>query len=126
LAKALKQAPTVGYLWSSEIAGYALRFAGKVDSADGTQRILLITERPLGATNEKWKPAGGGPSSTYDFSVIELHVNSKGEGEGRISLAGKVAPDGAVKVVAPENYAALPVVLKNVKRRPLDDSHAGR
>ena len=33
LAAALKQAPTVGYLWSSEVAGYALRYAGKVDRA---------------------------------------------------------------------------------------------
>ena len=120
LAKALKQAPTVGYLWSSEIAGYALRYAGKVTGPDGTERILLITERRLGATNDRWKPAGPDAENAYDFSVIELHMNSKGEGEGRISLIGKVSPDSAMKVVAPENYAGLPVVLKNLKRRPMD------
>jgi hypothetical protein len=47
-------------------------------------------------------------------------VNSKGEGEGKISIVGKVAPDSAAKVVAPENYAALPVILKNLKSRPVE------
>jgi hypothetical protein len=117
LAAALKQATTVGYLWSSEVAGYALRYAGKVLSPDGLDRIVLITDRRLGAVNDLWSPAGTSAPSTYGFSVIELRVNSKGEGEGKISLTGKLALDGAAKIVVPENYGALPVVLKNLKRR---------
>jgi hypothetical protein len=117
LATALQQAPTVGYLWSSEVAGYAIRYAGKVTGPDGVERIILITNRRLGATNDLWKPVGPGAPSTYDFSVVELHVNAKGEGEGKASLMGKVVPDSAAKVVALENYNALPVVLKNVRRR---------
>jgi hypothetical protein len=116
LAGALKQVPTVGYLWSSEVAGYAIRYAGKVPGANGVDRIMLITDRRLGRTNDLWKPVSGTPSA-YDFSVIELRVNAKGEGEGRISLVGKVALDNAAKIVAPEDYNALPVVLKNLKRR---------
>ena len=71
------------------------------------------------ATAKVNKVSRGGPGAptAYDFSVIELRVNSKGEGEGKISLTGKVAPDSAAKIVAPENYAVLPVVLKNLKRR---------
>jgi hypothetical protein len=107
----------VGYIWSSEVAGYALRYAGKVASADGGERIILITDRRLGNANDLWKPVGPGPASTYEFSVIELRLNAKGEGEGKASLTGKVAPDSAAKILAPENYDALPVVLKNVKRR---------
>ena len=110
----------MGYLWSSEVAGYALRYAGKVTGPDGVERIILITERRLGTTNDRWKPVGPGVPSTYGFSVIELRVDSKGEGEGKISLIGKVTPDSAAKIVAPENYGELPVVLKNVKRRTLD------
>ena len=121
LALALKQADTVGYLWSSEVAGYALRYAGKVTAPDGGQRIILITDRRLGKTNEKWTPDDGGAPANYDFSVIELRVNSKGDGEGKISLTGKVAPDGAAKIPAPENYASLPRVLTNVKQRVAAD-----
>ena len=115
LAAALKQVPTVGYLWSSEVAGYAIRYAGKVPGANGIDRILLITDRRLGRVNDLWKPTSGTPSS-YDFSVIELRVNAQGEGEGRISLVGKVALDSAAKIVAPEDYNSLPIVLKNLKR----------
>ena len=56
LARALQETTTVGYLWSSEIAGYALRFAGKEANPDGSQRIVLITERRLGAVNQRWTP----------------------------------------------------------------------
>ena len=117
LALALKQASTAGYLWSSEIVGYALRYAGKVTAPDGTQRIILITDRRLGKINEKWTPDDPGTPANYDFSVIELRVNSKGEGEGKISLTGKVAPDSMAKILTPENYASLPVVLTKVKQR---------
>ncbi len=84
---------------------------------DGVERIILITGGRLGAANNLWKPVGPGAPSTYDFSVIELRVNSKGEGEGKASLVGKVTPDGAAKVVALEDYGALPVVFKNVRRK---------
>lgn len=102
------------------MAGYALRFAGKVSGPNGVDRIILITDRRLGKTNDLWTPTGPGAPTTYDFSVIELRVSSKGEGEGKISLVGKVAPDSAAKIVAPENYGALPVALKNLKRRAVD------
>jgi hypothetical protein len=117
LAAALQQATTVGYLWSSEVAGYAIRYAARLTQPDGVERIILITSRPLGATNDLWKPVGPGAPSTYGFSVIEMRVNAKGEGEGKASLTGKVLPDGAAKVVALEDYNALPVVLKNVRRK---------
>jgi hypothetical protein len=119
LAAALQEAATVGYLWSStEVAGYALRYAGKLTGSNGVERVILITNRRLGALNDLWKPAGPGQSTTYDFSVIELRVNAKGEGEGKASLTGKVAPDTAAKMVALETYDALPVVLRSVKSRP--------
>ena len=121
LAAVLKQSATVGYVWSSEIAGYALKYAAKLPGPNGADRIILITDRRLGATNKLWTPLGtalgSGVPQSYDFSVMELRLNSKGEGEGKISLAGKVAPDSLAKVVAPEDYSALPIMLKNVKPR---------
>jgi hypothetical protein len=115
LAAALQRASTVGYLWSSEVAGYAVRYAGKVTQPDGIERIILITSRRLGATNDLWKPVVPGAPSTYDFSVIELRVNAKGEGEGKASLMGKVVPDPVAKIVTLEDYGSLPVLLKNVR-----------
>jgi hypothetical protein len=117
LTAALQKAATVGYLWSSEVAGYAVRYAARFTRPDGLERIILITSRRLGVTNDLWKPVGPGAPSTYDFSVIELRVNAAGEGEGKISLMGRVVPDSAAKVPGLEDYNALPVVLKNVRRR---------
>jgi hypothetical protein len=115
LARALNETTTVGYLWSSEVAGYALRYAGKVNAADGSRRIILITRR-LGAVNQRWNPTFQGASNSYEFSVIELRLNAKGEGEGRASLVGKVAPDVAARIVTLENYS-LPAVFQNVRIR---------
>jgi hypothetical protein len=108
----------VGYLWSSEVAGYSIRYASKLSVPGGGERIILITDRRLGKTNDVWTPATGTPS-TSDFSVIELRLDAKEQGEGKIALTGKVAPDATAKMVAPENYTALPVVLKDVKPRSL-------
>ena len=115
LAAALEKNSPVGRLWSSEVAGYSIRSAIQIPEQDGSERILLITNRRLGAWNDSWKPAAGEAASNSDFSIIELHINSKGEGEGKISLTGKIAADSAAKTIALESYVALPVVLKNVK-----------
>jgi hypothetical protein len=119
LAVALGKVPTVGYLWSSEVAGYALRYAARLPQQDGGERIVLITDRRLGAWNNQWKPVGPSatdvPATDYEFSLIELHLNSTGEGEGKISLTGKVAVDSAAKTIGLENYSELPAVLKNVR-----------
>jgi hypothetical protein len=114
LNDAVGSAPIVGHMWTSEVAGYALHYALRVPSADG-ERILLIADRRLGAWNDMWKPAG--TPTNYDFSLIELHVNSKGEGEGKVSITSKVAVEDASKSLALADYATAPVVLKSVKRR---------
>jgi hypothetical protein len=115
LAKALREATTVGYIWSREIAGYAIRYAGKVQNTDGSERIILLTERRLGAVNELWKPIGAEPAH-YDFSAIELRIKANGEGEGKASLTGNVAPDSAAKIIAIENYDSLPAVFTHLQR----------
>jgi hypothetical protein len=116
LAKALQESATVGYLWSREVAGYAIRYAGRVADADGAERIVLITQRRLGAVNDLWKPVGA-ESPAYDFSVIEVHLKPNGEGEGKASLNGRVAPDAALHMITLENFDALPVVLSRVQKQ---------
>ena len=121
LALALKEAPTIGYLWSSEAAGYAVRYAGKTALPDGADRIILITDRRLGEANGLWRaPAQSGPAP-YDFSIIELHLNekglsAKGSGEGKLSLSEKVVADAAAGIVTLANYDSLPVVFTGLKR----------
>jgi hypothetical protein len=116
LAKALQESTTVGYLWSQEVAGYAIRYAGKAANPDGSERIVLIMQRRLGAVNDLWKPAGA-EVPAYDFSLIELRVKANGEGEGKTSLNGKVSPDTTLNMIALENYDALPVIFSRVRKQ---------
>jgi hypothetical protein len=116
LVRALKEAPTVGYLWSSEAAGYALRYAGKVTLPDGADRIILITDRRLGEANGLWRaPTQAGPAP-YDFSIVELRLNAKGLGEGKLSLGEKVTADASAGIVTLADYDSLPVVFTGLKR----------
>jgi hypothetical protein len=116
LAAALKKAPTIGFLWTSETVGYSIKYAYRVPQADGGQRIILATDRRVGAWSTLWKPGPSVPSSDYPFSIIELRVNSKGEGDGKGVVGGKVVVDDAAKTIAVDGYSGLPVILKGVKK----------
>ena len=115
---ALQNASSVGILWTSESTGYSLRYAYRIAQPDGGERIIFATDRRLGVWNDQWwKPTVGTANKGYEFSVIEFRLNAKGEGEGRTSLTGKIVEDPAAKSIALENYSALPVMFKNVKRQ---------
>ena len=114
LAAALQAADGVGYLWSSESVGYSLRYAHRMTQADGSVRIVLATDRRLGSFDGSWKPATG-VANDYAFTVIELRLNPAMTGEGRTSLTGRVSIDGAANTIALEDYAVLPVTLKNLR-----------
>jgi hypothetical protein len=111
--------PTVGYLWTSASAGYSIRYAYRIQGADGGQRIILLTDRKLGAWSpEAWKPtAATATPDPNSFSVIELRVNRAGQGEGKTSLTTKVTFEAATKSIVLENYAAQPVILKGVAKK---------
>jgi len=115
LAAALQASQTVGYLWTSESAGYSLKYAYKLQGTGG-DRIILATDRRLGVWNDLWKPTGNATVTPYDFSVIELRFPAKGDGEGKTSLSGKVTIDMTANTIALDGYAAQPVIFKGVKR----------
>jgi hypothetical protein len=118
LAAAIQKAPTAGILWTSENVGYSIKYAYRLPQPDGGERIILATDRRVGKWSNLWMPAAAVTPSDYPFSIIELRFNSKGEGEGRGVVTGKVAVDVTAKTISLDNYAALPVILKAVKRQP--------
>jgi hypothetical protein len=116
----LDKGQTLGYVWTSESAGYSVRYAYRDKSADGTERIIVATDRKLGSWNPQiWKPTGTAAGNDYPFSVLELRLTPKG-GEGKSSLLAKVAVDKTANTIALDGYAAAPVVLKNVRRGTRD------
>jgi hypothetical protein len=115
-AAALGRAATLGYLWTSDVAGYSIKYAWHTPLPDGSERIVVASDRRLGAYTNAWKTAPQAPETDYPFTLIELRVGSNGSLEGKTSLVGKIAVDNDAKTVALENYNAAPVVMQNVKR----------
>jgi hypothetical protein len=117
LTAAIGSAPTLGYIWTNDVTGYSIKYAYHASLPDGGERIILATDRRLGAYTTAWNPvAAAAPATDYEFTLIEIRLDAKGLGEGKSSLTTKVILDNAARTVALENSAATPAILKNVKR----------
>lgn len=118
LFDSLKAKPSVGYIWTSGALGYPVRYACRVPLPDGGERVIVVTDLKLGVwdRNNVWKATAQPAPVDYPFTLIELRLNRKGEGEGKMSLATKVTADQQSKTIALENYATTPILLKGVKR----------
>jgi hypothetical protein len=115
LTAAIARSPTLGYLWTNDITGYAIKYAYRRALPDGGERIVLATNRRLGAYTPAWTPSSGATASDDEFTVIEIRLDAKGVGEGKTSLTAKVILDAEAKTVALENYATTPALLRDVR-----------
>jgi hypothetical protein len=115
LGEAVAGAPSVGYVWTSESLGYPIRYAAMMMLPNGGERVIVLTDRRLGTwSGAPWKAASD--ANDYPYTLIELRLSRSGSGEGKMSLAGKVAADQTAKTIALENYDSAPVLLKSAKR----------
>jgi hypothetical protein len=117
LSAAVKAAPTVGFIWGDGPTGYSIRYAWRSASQDGTERLVLVTDRRLGAHAPSWPQASGAATSANadveaEFTVIEIRIDGKGAGDGKSSLSAGVVVDAEAKTLALEGYAAAPALLK--------------
>jgi hypothetical protein len=115
LEATLTDAPTLGYIWTNDVTGYAIKYAVRMPAAGG-ERIVLVTDRRLGIYTTSWNPVGAAPTD-YDFTLLELRLDAKGGGEGKTSLAAKIAIDNDAHTLALDNFMAAPVQLQGVRRR---------
>jgi len=114
LAELQKVKPPVGYIRTPESVAWDLRFARQVPLPEGGRQIVIATDRRIGFREASQRPR----SFDYPFTLIELHVDKDGTGEGRASIATKITYDKEKKVLALENYASEPVRLQNVRQMP--------
>jgi hypothetical protein len=113
----LQKAPTIGYVWTTETAGYPLRYAYHTTTADGGDRIVLAIDRQLGSFEpQRWKLSGTAARMDYPFTVIELRISKAGLGEGKASLNTRIIADPMAKTIALDNYAATPILFQGVKK----------
>jgi signal peptidase II len=112
LLKALEKIrPPVGYMRTPNSIGWDLYFARQIRQPDGGRKIILATNRRVNI-----REAGNNTRSMqYQFTLIEIHLDKNGKGEGKMVPAAKVSWDAKQKRIEVENYSALPVDLVNVK-----------
>jgi hypothetical protein len=110
LAALEKIRPPVGYMRTPTSVGYDLYYARNTPQPDGGRKVVLATNRWVSfreVSNET-------RSMQYQFTVIEIHLDKNGKGEGKLVPAAKVSWDTKTKTIEIENYNAFPVDLTNV------------
>jgi hypothetical protein len=118
LTTAIKAAPTVGFIWSDGPSGYSIKYAwrssrtpsGVEGSPKTEERVVLVTDRRLGANATSWPSATSGADA--EFTVVEMRLDAKGLGEAKSSLTSKVVVDTVASTLALDGYATAPVLLK--------------
>jgi hypothetical protein len=111
LSGAIAAAPTVGFIWGAGPTGYSIKYAWRSSSPEGQERIVLATDRRLGAHAPSW-PAATGAAADADYTVLEIRIDGKGAGQAKASLAAAVVVDAAAKTLALDGYATAPVLLE--------------
>jgi hypothetical protein len=112
LLDTLQDLPRVGYIRTPNSIGYDLHYARKAPLPDGGERVVLMTDRYISF----WEAANRPRTIDYPFTVIELHINRDGMGEGKMSIATKITMDKDHGQIVLENYGTQPVRLQNVRR----------
>jgi hypothetical protein len=90
--------------------GWDLHYAWHAPDGDGGHRIVLATDRYVTFHEARSQPR----STDYPFTLIELRLDRRGEGEGKASVATKISFDAAKNLMELENYGTEPVRLQRV------------
>lgn len=112
LLDTLKDLPRAGSISSTGNVGFEVHHASKTALPGGGERVVLLTDRPISFSEARANTR----TMDYPFTLVELRLNAKGEGEGKLSAATKIMADKANKTVVLENWSAQPVTLTSVKR----------
>lgn len=111
LLDAVQDQPKVGYIRTSTSLGWDLRYAHRTPGEDGGETVVVVTDRPV----QFWETATDARTLDYPFTVIEMHLNNDGEGEGMLSVASKITRDKKTGDVVIENWGTQPERLTQVK-----------
>ena len=113
LADVLDDMPQTGLLRTPQTTlGVDFHFASHRTLPDGSERIVLLTNRPV----NYWSTLRRPELADYPFTMIEIRLAADGKGEGKLSLATRISADKENNTIQLENYDAQPVLLKSVTR----------
>ena len=103
--------PRVGFIRTPNSIGYDLQYAWRFVNSDGTSRIVIATDRRI----NYWEARNQPRTMDYPFTIIEMRLDGKGEGEGRLAAGTKISKSRDGKTIELENYGISPIALNNIK-----------
>ena len=103
--------PRVGFIRTPNSIGYDLQYAWRFVNSDGTSRLVIATDRRI----NYWEARNQPRSIDYPFTIIEMRLDTKGEGEGRLAAGTKISKSRDGKTIELENYGISPIALNNIK-----------
>jgi hypothetical protein len=106
-----KVKPRAGFIRSANSIGYDLQYAWRIVNSDGTSRIIIGTDRPVSF----FEASRNTRTMDYPFTIIEMRLDAKGEGEGRMASGTKISKSKDGKTIELENYGISPVALNQIK-----------
>ncbi len=109
LLDALQDSKPTGTIRTPDSLAYDLRFAHQSPGEDGSRRIVVATDRPIGFWEARARPR----TIDYPFTVIQMQMEGDGMGKGTLSYATKIVARG--NVIELENFATSPVMLTQIK-----------
>ena len=115
LLDALQDMPVVGHFGAPGNLSWDIHFARRMALAEGSERVVLITDRRIGF----WESVNQPRSIDYPFTVIDIRLNRDGEGEGKMSIATKVIYDKNENMISLEDFEISPVQLTNIRREKI-------
>lgn len=112
LLRALQKVrPRVGYIRTPNSLGYDLQYAWRIVNSDGSSRVIIGTDRPINF----WEASRQPRTIDYPFTIIEMRLDAKGNGEGRMAAGTKISKSRDGKTIELENYGISPVALNEIK-----------
>jgi hypothetical protein len=91
--------------------GWDLRYAWHEPTAGGGHRIVLGTDRYISF----WESRDDPRATDYPFTLLEIRLDSRGEGVGKASAAARISFSKDKQAMELENYNAEPVLLKQIR-----------
>lgn len=110
LLKVVQDMKSVGRIRTPDSIGYDLRYSQQRPGRDGGRDIVLVTDRPISF----WEAVNRPRSIDYPFTLIQIHINPDGKGEGKLAVATKITSDPDTKMIEIEDFAHQPVRLVDV------------
>ena len=115
VAEALRDLPTMGVVWRSGSAvGHSIKYSHREVLDDGSERITLLTDRPIGFTSFKpWTADDTGEATALEYAVLQWTTGAT----GTFSLGAEVIVDAAGNAVGLER-SDRPALLSDIRKEP--------